>query len=83
MPTSYALLTAGTYFRSPSTLVPERNGMSMPKHDLSSRYFQRKFRNVELRRAANLGGYGRYCCPSRRMFDFMLRHQGFHAFFSA
>jgi len=35
--------------------------MSMPKHDLSSRYFQRKFRNVELRRAANLGGYGRYC----------------------
>jgi hypothetical protein len=30
------------YFRSPSALVPERNGMSMPKHDLSSHHFQRK-----------------------------------------
>jgi hypothetical protein len=32
----------GSYFRSPSALVPERNGMSMPKHYLSSRHFQRK-----------------------------------------
>jgi hypothetical protein len=36
------LLKAGLYFRSPSALVPERNGMSMPNHDLSSRHFQRK-----------------------------------------
>lgn len=38
----HALLKARPYFRSPSALVPERNGMSMPKHDLSSRHFQRK-----------------------------------------
>jgi len=37
-----ALLKARPYFRSPSALMPERNGMSMSKHDLSSRHFQRK-----------------------------------------
>lgn len=42
MPTLHALLKAGPYSRSPSALVPERNGMSMSKHDLSSRHFQRK-----------------------------------------
>lgn len=40
--TVYPLLKARPYFRSSSALAPERNGMSMPKHDLSSRHFQRK-----------------------------------------
>jgi len=40
--TIHVLFTARPYFRSPSALVPERNGMNMPKHDLSSRHFQRK-----------------------------------------
>jgi hypothetical protein len=38
----HSLLKARPYSRSPSALVPERNGMSMPKHDLSSHHFQRK-----------------------------------------
>jgi len=37
-----AFLKLPIYFRSPLALVPERNGMSMPNHDLSSRHFQRK-----------------------------------------
>lgn len=38
----HALLKPASYSRSPSALVPERNGMSMPKQDISSRHFQRK-----------------------------------------
>ncbi|MGZ2408389.1 hypothetical protein ACVIKO_005710 [Rhizobium ruizarguesonis] len=36
------MLMPASYSRSPSALVPERNGMSMTKQDLSSRHFQRK-----------------------------------------
>jgi hypothetical protein len=48
----HALLKPASYSRSPSALVPERNGISMPKQDLSSHHFQRKISEFcEVRKA--------------------------------